>query len=224
MNVYRITLTELQSKDALRYLGLKTGLTDPAMAALCETCSKALLSAIDARAVCRIFPYRDGVIEGCTYRPAGSTIRNHLRGCDRDILLAATLGPAVDTLIRRTMLKGMAEAMMTDALASGAIEQVLDLAEAEIFAGLSPTGHTWRYSPGYGDLPLDGQRDLLEVLDARKRIGLYVSESLLMTPTKSVTCLIGLGENLPESAKKSCRSCTLEGKCIFRQIGTTCYR
>ena len=77
MNVYRITLTELQSKDALRYLGLKTGLADPAMAALCKTCSKALLSAIDARAVCRIFPYRDGVIEGCTYRPAGRTIRRY---------------------------------------------------------------------------------------------------------------------------------------------------
>ena len=224
MNVYRIPLTQLNPRDALRYLGLKNGLEDPAMAALYETCARALLPVIDARSVWRLFPLKDGEIKGCTYRLEGNSIREHLAGCDRVILLAATLGPAVDALIRRSMYTGMAEAMMIDALSSGAVEQVLDKTEAEIFAKLPATGHTWRYSPGYGDLPLEGQKTLLEVLDARKRIGVYVSSSMLMTPTKSVTCLIGLGDNLPEGTKKSCRSCTLEGKCIFRQRGTTCYR
>ena len=224
MNVYRITLTELNPADALRYLGLKNGLDDPAMAALYEKCTRALLPAIDARCVCRIFPWRDGVIEGCAYRPAGQSIREHLAGCDRVALIAATLGPGVDALIRRASLSGMAEAMMTDALASGAVEQVLDEAETLIFSSLPPSERTFRYSPGYGDLPLGGQKELLEVLDARKRIGVYVNESLLLSPLKSVTCLIGLGQNLPAASRKTCRGCTLDGKCIFRQNNTTCFR
>ncbi|MCR5295482.1 MAG: methionine synthase [Lachnospiraceae bacterium] len=224
MNAYKVKLNSLDGRDALRYLGLKEGLADPAMASLFEKCKARLLAVIDARYVYRVFPFAGGLLEGSAYQPRGGTIARHLAGAERVILLAATLGSGTDLLIRRSRFLGMTETMMVDALASEAIERVLDAAEAGIFSRLGPDPHTFRYSPGYGDLPLEGQKELLEVLDARKRIGLYVNESMLMTPSKSVTCLIGTGGNLRGEAKKTCRDCSLDGKCSFRQNGGTCYR
>ncbi|MBR3258643.1 MAG: vitamin B12 dependent methionine synthase, partial [Eggerthellaceae bacterium] len=46
--------------------------------------------------------------------------------------------------------------------------------------------------PGYGDLPLEVQPDLLGLLDASRRLGITLSDSLLMSPTKSVTAIVGL--------------------------------
>ena len=49
-----------------------------------------------------------------------------------------------------------------------------------------------RFSPGYGDFSLDYQKELLILLDAPKRIGLTVTDSMMLTPTKSVTAVMGL--------------------------------
>ena len=48
-----------------------------------------------------------------------------------------------------------------------------------------------RFSPGYGDFPLTAQRDIFAILDCPKRIGLSLNQSLLLSPTKSVTAVIG---------------------------------
>ena len=49
-----------------------------------------------------------------------------------------------------------------------------------------------RFSPGYGDLPLEIQSDIFRVLNCSTKIGLTLNKSLLMTPTKSVTAIIGI--------------------------------
>ena len=51
-----------------------------------------------------------------------------------------------------------------------------------------------RYSPGYGDLPLELQREIIRVLDCGRTIGITLTESLLMQPSKSVTAVIGMKE------------------------------
>jgi cobalamin-dependent methionine synthase I len=120
----------------------------------------------------------------------GSDIKTHLEGCDKIIILAATLGLQVDELIRQTEAADMAGAVVLDALASAAIEQVCDLAEADIRAEHSEI--TARFSPGYGDFPLEVQSELLGLLNAKKKIGLYVNKSNLLIPRKSVTAVIGV--------------------------------
>ena len=116
----------------------------------------------------------------------------------------------------------MAEAVIIDALASAAIEQVCDKAENEIVKDSPDLDHTWRFGLGYGDFPLSGQSKFLDILDAPKRIGVCVNESLMLTPTKSVTCVIGLGHDLPGDRVKSCDMCSLGGNCTFRLNGGTC--
>ena len=81
---------------------------------------------------------------------------------------------------------------------------------------------TWRFSPGYGDYPLSLQSELLRILDAPRKIGLCTNENSILTPTKSVTAVIGVSDNPIENKRKGCASCNLKTTCKFRKAGTRC--
>ena len=49
-----------------------------------------------------------------------------------------------------------------------------------------------RYSPGYGDFPLEAQRELLALIDAPRKVGVWLTDSLLMVPSKSGSAMIGV--------------------------------
>ena len=112
-----------------------------------------------------------------------------LAGCDRAILFAATLGAGTDRLLMQAALRSPTLQYIADAVASALIEALCDRAEDDLCAGRP---HTHRFSPGYGDLPLALQSALLSLLDAHRRVGIALTDQLLMTPTKSVTAVIGL--------------------------------
>ena len=116
-------------------------------------------------------------------------------------------------------IRGMADAMFTDSLASAVIEQVCNKAEDEILEDFKEYEHTWRFGLGYGDFPLTGQKQFLDILDAGRRIGVCVNSGMTLVPTKSVTCIIGLGHNLEVSNVKSCDLCNFREKCTFRKDG-----
>ena len=80
-----------------------------------------------------------------------------------------------------------------------------------------------RFSPGYGDLPLEIQKDLCRMLNASRRIGLTVSESMLMVPCKSVTAVIGIAEEPQDHRASGCEVCNLFRTCEFRKEGGTCH-
>ena len=222
MNVGKIKLTQLNRKDALRYMGYGTCEPDSQTQALLDKCERELLGAIDGKYVYRVFSLMDGQIPGSAFILDGNSIKQHLKGCTKTIFLCATLSEAVDRLIRVKQISSMAEAIVVDSLASAAVEQVCDFAENEILKDFPNLEHTWRFGLGYGDFPLTGQSKFLDILDASKRIGVCVNESLLLTPTKSVTCVIGLGNKLPKDSIKSCDMCSFGGKCTFRLNGGTC--
>ena len=81
---------------------------------------------------------------------------------------------------------------------------------------------TFRYSPGYGDLPLDVQNSFLRALDAQKKIGLTVSENNLLFPRKSVTAIIGIVDSEIKNKRKSCNECSNYENCNFRREGESC--
>ena len=85
-------------------------------------------------------------------------------------------------LLRAGQARWMARAALLDACGSAWVEAGCDGAQAEIsarFPGLHPTD---RFSPGYGDLPLSLQRDICGALDAPRRLGVQVTDSLLLNP------------------------------------------
>ena len=68
-------------------------------------------------------------------------------------------------------------------------EGLINLVEVKCTSGKE---HTRRFSPGYGDMPIEIQVDILQLLDASRRLGMVLTESNLMIPTKSITALIGM--------------------------------
>ena len=76
----------------------------------------------------------------------------------------------------------------------------------------------------YGDMPLSAQPVLLATLDAQRKLGITLSKSLLMTPTKSVTAVVGLfGEPQPSSHAR-CADCLCRDFCRILRTGRPCWK
>lgn len=117
----------------------------------------------------------------------------HLESCSRIIILAATVGIELDRLIAKYSRISPAKALLLQGLGAERIEALADNFCGDLVAdGLVITP---RFSAGYGDLSLELQRDIFRVLDCQRKIGLTLNESLLMSPTKSITAIIGIKES-----------------------------
>ena len=111
-------------------------------------------------------------------------------------VLSLTLGHEVDRQISIAQQKNMLDGIALDACASVRIDSYCDyVIKSEIIPGLKEGEKlTPRFSPGYGDLNMKVTEDILQILNANKRIGLSVTKSLMMTPIKSITAFIGIDQ------------------------------
>ena len=121
-------------------------------------------------------------------------LRNNLEGCSAVVLFAATVGSGMDRMIRRFEKSDPQMGLLLQGLGAERVESLCDLFNAEVDAAAQSLGHMTRrrFSPGYGDLPIEVQKEFLPLLDAERRLGIILSDSYLMTPSKSVTAIIGI--------------------------------
>lgn len=112
----------------------------------------------------------------------------NLDGAKEAYLLAVTLGAEVDRYLLRLGMMSGAERFVVDGYASALVEALADFAEADIFGEIP---HCKRFSPGYGDLPLDIQSEILSALSAENLLGITLTEKKMMVPVKSITAIIG---------------------------------
>ena len=117
-----------------------------------------------------------------------ASLARHLRGCGECAVMALTLGAGADRYLASLSLTSPAAHFLADGLASAMAEAACDEAERIILAGRKTPG---RFSPGYGDFPLSLQPKVLSLTDAGRLLGVTLSPSLLMSPSKSVTAVIG---------------------------------
>ena len=165
---------------------------------------------------------RDDGIYLYNERFGGEDIEKHLEGCQCCVVFALTLGAGADGLMRTLESSDMPSAVVCDSLASVLTEQLCDEAQEQIRAQYSGLYLTDRYSPGYGDLPLDTNRSVARLLDTQKRIGVSVTESCLLLPRKSVTAIIGISKTETKGHLAGCEHCKLYDKCTLRKEGKTC--
>lgn len=142
-------------------------------------------------------------------------LASNLAGCQRAVILGATVGVGLDRLIAKYSLLSPARAVMLQALGAERIESLCDLFcrwyEAERNVGLKP-----RFSPGYGDLSLECQKDIFSRLDLTKHLGVTLNGSLLMSPSKSVTAFAGItDEKYYNCNRDKCTYCENKG-CAYR--------
>ena len=138
----------------------------------------------------------------------------NLKNCSEVIVFAATVGIEIDRLIAKYGRISPSRALIFQAIGAERIEALCDTFCKELAnekkMNLSP-----RFSPGYGDLPLSVQKYIFDVLDCSKHIGLTLNDSLLMSPSKSVTAFVGLSNNKNIEINNKCTLCD-KTDCAYR--------
>ncbi|MGI6161747.1 MAG: hypothetical protein ACOYJD_06925 [Christensenellales bacterium] len=213
MQTGEVTVSQSQ---IFRYMGLGGAKPDNTLAALTADCLAAFESVVRYKVRYAVLPVgmeENGISFGAFFAPGGDIVK-HLDGCDKAIAFVATTGMEVEIQRKRAAVASPAQALVFDAIGTAAIECFCDalceLWQKEYSLGFLRS----RFSPGYGDLPLELQKSLLEFLCSR-RIGVALSDALLMIPQKSVSAFVGIGETGGADSIAECSRCK-GGDCQFR--------
>ena len=211
-------------KEIERYLGYQKIRPDDSVRAIMDEAVAEMTQVMTPRSVHKIFDIES--LTGDTISFAGLTIKSeglarNLSGCDKVVMAAFTIGIGVDRLIRRYERSDIMRAAVLQAAGAAAVEEYCDMINEQIRCYAEATGHSLkpRFSPGYGDLPLDLQKDFERILGMNKNCGISLTDSLLMIPSKSVTAFIGMlpsSDYVPESCS-SCAECSLKDSCGFKK-------
>lgn len=209
---------EIDEEEVLRLLGAANA-QEPAVLELVRQASVCVRDAAVPRAV-----YQQTPCERVQPFVSGWDIAVHLRDCTQVIALACTLGREVDRCLQRLEVQNMALAVAADAAASAAVESLAEHLERQLRQQCREQGlfMTGRFSPGYGDYPVQVQNQLLAFLDAPRRIGLLATETHLLTPRKSITALCGVSASPVTGKLAGCEHCALRETCTKRKEGKTC--
>ena len=220
-----ISLTDLQIDEVLRYMGTPPDRAEPAIRKLAEECAQELLGVARPRWAARTFELtleEVGVRLSSGLLLPGEDLKRHLAGCRRAVLFCATLSAQADALIRRAESGDMLRALALDCCATAAVGQLCEQIELELQRQFPGCFFPFRYSPGYGDLPLTLQSSLLALLDAPRQVGLCASASHILTPRKSVTAILGVADHPIQASVRSCLGCPAHDSCQYRKSGGHC--
>lgn len=180
----------IDEREILRYAGSQNA--DGDLRALLQECLLESENALSYRACyCRLstadfFRLVDGAKQS-------KGVQARLCGCDEVILFAASVGLGIDRLMEKYGKISPLKALLFQAVGAERIESL-----CECLCGYLQSEYgelTARFSAGYGDFPLSAQKDIFRLLSCPKHIGVSLTDSLLMTPTKSVTAFVGVGKS-----------------------------
>jgi cobalamin-dependent methionine synthase I len=217
----------MDTKEVLRYLGYHGTDADEQVASQIAQVSEETAAVLNAKNVFGIWDCQieaDTVSLGadglpCEIKIKSQNLASHLNGCNRVVLMAATLGTEADTLIRKYSAMDMEKALIAQAVCAVMIEDycdtvVCEAAQSPMLENLYPTG---RFSPGYGDFDISWQKDMLKLLNCEKQIALTLTDGYMLIPSKSVTAIVGFGKERAEFDKeKKCARCT-NTQCAYRK-------
>ena len=186
------TLKKINEQEVLRYA--KTKEASPETDALLKECIKEAVPLFSCKVCYGEFDISEG--EEILGISKSESLKKALCGCSSFILFAATIGSGVDRLINRYSRTSPAKAFMINAIATERIECLCDMFCEEIKTEKEKSNFLTkpRISPGYGDMPLTMQKKIFSILDCPRKIGVSLGESLLMTPRKSVTAIVGIND------------------------------
>ena len=220
-----LTTADVNRREIYRYLGYRGQLPDDTVCQMVEEVLQEILRVIKPKNVYQSYEccVQNGEVilqngiqkDGIVFR--SRNLADNLTQCHKVILVAATLGVEADKLIGRYEIMNMAKASVAQACSAACIEAYCNLLQEEIRKQALDEGFYLRprFSPGYGDLPLEAQKTFFACVECTKRLGLTLTDSLLMYPTKSVTAFIGMTKNKQGCHIAKCSTCENTG-CEFR--------
>ncbi len=138
---------------------------------------------------------------------------SYLRGSSGVILAVMTLGGEVDARIKFYSRTDAAKSLILDACASAYLEFLSDDYEKNLGDNLS-----YRFCPGYGGSSVEDLKYIFEILSPEK-IGVTLSDTNYMLPSKSMAGIIAVGG----ATEKSCKNCIIGEHCEYKKGGVKCY-
>lgn len=142
-------------------------------------------------------------------------INNMFDQVDTIAVFVVTLGIGVDKKIGFYGHTDMLRSMVLDGLASVYVEQILDELQSECDSMQTGKYPTMRFSPGYGDCPLEIQRQIGDKMDIYRRLGITLSSSNIMIPQKSITAFVGYSHK-KQVFSSVCLTCPRHGQCTTK--------
>lgn len=207
-------------KEILRYLGHRGQEIPENVDKLIQECKRELEQAAAARSVWREYPLniQDHVLDMTFVQTRSKNLEKNLKDCQQILVFGATLGSGVDILLHRYGRLKMSRAVVLQAASAAMLETYCDWKNEALRQEYQEKG--WymrpRFSPGYGDFPLECQRGIFAGLELNKRIGITLTESLLMAPSKSVTAVMGLSRMPRVCSIQGCEACE-KTDCAYRR-------
>lgn len=200
----------VNKKEILRYAGV--GESSSELERLIDECLEKVLPKLVYKVCFCELPIKD--FDMCS----SQDLEKNLADCSSVVLFCATIGIEIDRLIWRYSSVSPIKSLMFQAIGTERIESLCDLFNNEIKEEKKAVGkHTRpRFSAGYGDFPIEAQKDIIRVLDTSRKIGVNLNESLLMSPSKSVTAIIGISDKKICEDKNKCELCKKEN-CEYRR-------
>lgn len=122
----------------------------------------------------------------------GKSISNRLRNCSKAAIFIATIGCDFDKKLLSLQHIEPMRAALFDSAGSAYIEEVAEKLYDKIKNDNKDKEITKRFSAGFGDLPLKTNKDLINMYNATRRLGIVISEIYLMSPAKTVTAIAGI--------------------------------
>ena len=218
---------KIDKDEVLRYLYHKNQPLEKNLDVLVDTLIKETTDIARPRFIYNIFTLEKNsgiLLRNTELTLKGKDIARHLEKSEKCAVLCATLGSEIEMKINYYSKTELLKSVISDACASTLIEALCDYAEALIKTEAEKNGFfiTSRYSPGYGDFEISVQKDLLNLIEAPKKIGVTVTDSFIMLPRKSVSAVIGFQSEKAKEEINKCSTCNLKGNCSFRKGNTYC--
>ena len=212
---------DIRTKEAVRYLGYGKNAVDDKTLQEIQDSFRELERLADKKSIYRIFELSlkdENELKIGNVEIYSRNLRTNLKDCKQVVLFAATLGAEVDRLIRKMQVVDMAKAVVMQACAATLLEEYCDELQQKIAERMQEQGKYIRprFSPGYGDFSIQHQKAVLAMLEASKRIGVTMTDSYMLTPTKSVTAVIGIGDAEMNCNLNSCEECD-KTDCTYRR-------
>lgn len=180
---------KIKVREVLRYLNVKE--SDEALLSLVYDCIEQCRRVIMPKAIYVKCPVS---IDGKTValgelKMDSQKLSAFLDGANEAYIFVATLGAMADREVNKYLRAEPSRGVILNAVMVAFIEEFCDKLNGYL---LGVDSSTKRFSPGYGDLALEHQREVLALLDAQRTVGITLTDTCLMVPTKSVSAIVGI--------------------------------
>ena len=176
-------------KKLKRKFHVKTAREEGILGKVHERIRQALDPRYSYRKVSFDAPPMDSLISG------SKELASFLMGTKEGFVVICTIGSAPCRVIDEYQKSGdMISALYADRTASDAVENLAEHVESALlnkFFDLDKYVFTKRYSPGYGDLPLEKQKDLFALFNPIE-LDVTLTPENYMHPEKSISYIVGV--------------------------------